>query len=211
MTEPIDIKKNYYQALVIGVSAGGLNALTEILPKLPKNFPLAIVVLQHRGKEENKDMNTNESFLITYLRKLCEMPVCEALSLQPIEPGVIYIAPAQYHLLVEKDKTFSLSVDEPVNHSIPSIDVLFTSASNCYKKTLIGLVLTGASNDGSAGIVSIKSNNGLTLVQAPHSAEVDFMPKSAIKTSKVDYILPLPEIAPYLKHLTLKGIINESR
>lgn len=189
-----------YQALVIGVSAGGLNALHNILPKLPKSFPLAIIVLQHRG-EVVFDGTSHNDFLISYFQKDCAMSVTEATIGAEIKPGNIYIAPAKYHLLIEKTKVFSLSLEPPVNFALPSIDVLFDSASACYKNQLIGLILTGASSDGSTGLKAIKGRAGLTLVQEPKTAEVDFMPKSAISLHTVDHILPLDDIAEFLCQL----------
>ena len=112
-----------YQALVIGVSAGGLNALHNILPKLPKSFPLAIIVLQHRG-EVVFDGASHNDFLISYFQKDCAMSVTEAMIGAEIKQGNIYIAPAKYHLLIEKTKVFSLSLEPPVNFALPSIDVL---------------------------------------------------------------------------------------
>ncbi|ALO33738.1 glutamate methylesterase [Colwellia sp. MT41] len=189
-----------YQALVIGVSAGGLNALHKILPKLPINFPLAIIVLQHRGEIVFEGASHND-FLISYFNNDCAMPVKEAMLGAKIKPGNIYIAPAKYHLLIEKSKIFALSLEPPVNFALPSIDVLFDSASACYKNQLIGLILTGASSDGSIGLKNISDRAGLTLVQAPRTAEVDFMPKAAIYLHTVDHILPLNDIAPFLCHL----------
>ncbi|WP_019026646.1 chemotaxis protein CheB [Colwellia piezophila] len=192
----------HYQALVIGVSAGGLNALHNILPRLPNNFPLAIIVLQHRGEVVFEGANRND-FLISYFQKDCLMPVTEAMIGATIKPGNIYIAPAKYHLLIENTKVFSLSLEPPVNFALPSIDVLFDSASACYKNQLIGLILTGASSDGSIGLKTIKDRAGLTLVQEPNTAEVDFMPKAAINLHTVDHILPLHDIAPFLCNLML--------
>ena len=205
MSELTANKNANYQALVIGVSAGGLNTLQRILPKLPENFPLAVIVLQHRGKDSNNTQENGLDFLVSFFSKHCILPVVEAEQLEQIKAGTIYIAPARYHLLIEKDFTFSLSVDQAVNHSIPSIDVLFSSASDSYKSRLIGLILTGASSDGSAGLTSIKNNGGLTLVQDPASAEVDFMPKEAIKSHQVDKIISLEYISSYLVEVTQQG------
>jgi two-component system chemotaxis response regulator CheB len=198
------IQKLHYQALVIGVSAGGLKALTQILPELPKGFPLAIIVLQHRG-EVVYDEKNKVDFLIQYFQKCCEIPVKEAVAGAKVDASTIYIAPAKYHLLIERTQHFSLSLEPPVNFSIPSIDVLFESASACFKNKLIGLILTGANSDGSLGLKTIHSNGGLTLVQDPLTAEVDFMPKSAINLHSVDYILALNDIAPFLCQLMNKG------
>jgi len=193
-----------YQALVIGVSAGGLKALNKILPKFPANFPLAIIVLQHRG-EVVYDATNKGDFFIQYFQQRCNMPVKEAVAGESIVASTIYIAPAKYHLLIEKIKHFSLSLEPPINFSIPSIDVLFESASACYKNRLIGLILTGANSDGSMGLKTIHLNGGLTIVQAPTTAEVELMPKAAINSHTVDYILPLNEIASFLCQFIQKG------
>ncbi len=189
-----------YQALVIGVSAGGLKALSQILPKLPKDFPLPVIVLQHRGDVVYEPINKID-FLINYFQECCQVPVKEAIGGSKISSNTIYIAPAKYHLLIEKNNSFSLSLEPPVNFSIPSIDVLFESASACYKNRLIGLILTGANSDGSIGLKVIHINGGLTIVQDPLTAEVDFMPKAAINSHSVDHILPLDDIALFLYQL----------
>jgi len=194
-----------YQALAIGVSAGGLKALNKILPQFPADFPLAIIVLQHRGEVVYNATN-NEDFLIQYFQQRCKMPVKEAVAGESIVTSTIYIAPAKYHLLIEKDEHFSLSLEPPVNYSIPSIDVFFESACACYKNSLIGLILTGANSDGSMGLKMIHLNGGLTIVQEPITAEVDVMPKAAINSHTVDYILPLNEIASFLCKFIQKGI-----
>ncbi|PKG82475.1 chemotaxis protein CheB [Colwellia sp. 75C3] len=188
---------NTYKALVIGVSAGGFQALKHILPRFPKNFPLSVIIVQHRG-EAVQETSSKDDFLIHHFQQHCQMTVKEAISGEKICKSTIYFAPAKYHLLIEKEESFSLSLEPPVNFSIPSIDVLFESASACYKNCLIGLILTGANSDGSMGLREIHLNNGLTLVQNPATADVDVMPKAAMESHTVDYILPLLEIAPFL-------------
>jgi len=208
MIEPTTIhqlKKHGYTALVIGVSAGGLAALELLLPLLPKSFSLAIIVLQHRGENSVKSIdNHDKDFLVEYFKGRCLMPVLAATMGDKIKAGHIYIAPAQYHLLIEQQQTFSFSLEPPVNYALPSIDVLFESASHCYKNQLIGLILTGASSDGSQGLKMIKVNGGLTIVQEPSSAEASFMPIAAIASLKVDHILSLKDISSFLINLTLK-------
>ena len=198
-------KKTAYTTLVIGVSAGGLAALELLLPKLPKSFALAIIVIQHRGQNNIRSTEEDaEDFLVEYLKARCELPVLAASMGDKIKTGHIYIAPAKYHLLIEQEQTFSFSLEPPVNYALPSIDVLFESASHCYKNQLIGLILTGASSDGSQGLKIIKVNNGLTIVQDPSTAEASFMPTAAIAAHKVDHILPLSDIGTFLINLTLK-------
>ena len=191
-----------YEALVIGVSAGGLHALSQIVPELPKAYPLAIIIVQHR-------LNDHNNFLAEYLNNLSELKVKEPQSLEVIQPSHIYIAPAGYHLLIERDKTFSLSVDLPICYSIPSIDVLFESAAKSYQSKLIGMILTGANSDGSGGLSVVKEYGGLTVVQDPSTAEVDFMPKAAINNTDIDHIIPLSQIGLFLKQLEFNRVIHE--
>jgi len=186
-----------YKALVIGVSAGGLKALSAIIPSLPSDFPLPIVIVPHRKHE-------SEDYLVSYLNKRSSLTVLSASIGAPIKLGCVYIAPSGYHLLIERDKTFSLSIDAKVNYSIPSIDILFDSAAIAYQETLIGLILTGANNDGSLGLRSINFYHGLSLVQDPKSAEFSVMPQTAINTTHADYIIPLVDISDFLIKLLME-------
>ena len=185
-----------YRAIVIGTSAGGMDALAEIIPKLPGNFSIPIIIVQHIHA------NTDE-FPGYYLNKNSELKVKEADEKESIKEGYAYIAPVNYHLLVDDDETFSLSVDEKVNFSRPSIDVLFQSAAEVFKSQLIGIILTGANNDGTEGLKMIKQNGGLVIVQNPKEANSDVMPRAAIAACKVDYILQLHEISELLQNLVL--------
>ena len=180
-----------YEAVVIGVSAGGFSALTELLPLIPANFPLAIAIVQHRNDDR-------DNYLCQHLDKHCQIPVSEASFNGQLMPGHIYLAPANYHLLIETDRLFSLSVGPAVRYSIPSIDVLFESAADAYGGKLIGIVLTGANDDGSLGLKKIRARGGLAIVEDPRSAEVSTMPQSAIEIAGADHILPLAEIAGFL-------------
>ncbi|HIJ77904.1 MAG: chemotaxis protein CheB [Desulfobulbaceae bacterium] len=180
-----------YQAIAIGASAGGLAALAEIFAALPENFPLPILVAQHLH------FNQDDGYL-KYFANRTLLPVKDADDKERIKRGHIYFAPPNYHLLVEKDQTLSLSVDPRVKYSRPSIDVLFESAADIFSSLLIGIVLTGANDDGAMGLKAIKERGGLAIVQAPATAEVDCMPRSAIATGAVDHILPLTEIGPFL-------------
>ncbi len=187
-----------YEVIVIGVSAGGLNALTSILAALPKDFPLSVVIVQHLHHD-------SDDFFPRYLDELCNIHVKEAASRENIKPGVVYIAPSGYHLLIERDRVFSLSVDPPVNFSIPSIDVLFESAAWAYKDKLVGVILTGANSDGSQGLKMLKEYGGLTIVQDPETAESPEMPRAAIKVVDVDHMIPLDEIGGFLSVIN-KGV-----
>ncbi|MBF0231628.1 MAG: chemotaxis protein CheB [Desulfamplus sp.] len=182
------------KAIVIGASAGGFNALHKILPMFRADFMLPIIVVLHRRADL-------ESFFVKSLDDKCLLPVKEPLDKTKIEPGNIYIAPGGYHLLVEKDYHFSLSVDPPVCYCRPSIDVLFESAAEAFGTALVGIILTGANFDGSRGIKTIKSSGGITIAQNPDTAEVNYMPYSAIKTNSVDHILNLDEIPGLIEKL----------
>ena len=179
------------RAIVVGVSAGGMTALGKLVSVLPEGFPHILMVVQHLYPQ-------NESMICQYLGKRCPLMVREATDKEAIVPGVVYTAPANYHLLVEKDQTFSLSVDEKVNYSRPSIDVLFESAARIWQTRLIGIILTGANNDGALGMKEIKRFGGLTMAQDPATAEFSVMPQAAIDTGAVDRILTLEEIGNFL-------------
>lgn len=180
-----------YHAIVIGVSTGGMAALDTILPHLRADCDLAVIVVQHEHP-------TSDDFLTRYLDEKCLLKVKRADDKEDIAPGVIYIAPPNYHLMVEENRTFALSIDEPFNYARPSIDVLFEAAADVYGANLVGVVLTGASADGSRGIGKIKERGGLAIVQDPETAEVQTMPRAAINANHVDHILPLGEIGPFL-------------
>ena len=184
-----------FNCIVIGVSAGGVKALPDVLSHLPAEFPLPVVVVQHISPDGDN------GFFIQSLSQRLSVKVKEAGEKERIVPGYVYIAPPNYHLLVEKDRTFSLSIDEKVNYSRPSIDVLFESAADVYGPALIGVILTGASADGARGMKKINENGGLAIVQDPESAEARIMPQAAIEACKVDYVLPLDEIGKVLVEL----------
>jgi two-component system chemotaxis response regulator CheB len=183
-----------YQTVVMGVSAGGMAALNTILPELPGNFPLAVIIVQHTHP-------TSDDFLARYLDEQCTVDVKEADEKEKILPGVVYLAPPNYHLLVEHDKTLSFSTELPVNFARPSIDVLFETAAEAYGEKVVGVILTGANHDGSQGLSTIKKAGGLVVVQDPETAEVDAMPRSAIETVQPDHILPLERIGSFLSGL----------
>ncbi len=183
------------EAIVIGASTGGVSALMSILGALPAGFGPPLVIVQHQ-RPDAKDR------LARALDGKTAIRVKEADEKESITPGTAYLAPANYHLLIEDDRTFSLSVEEKVNFSRPSIDVLFESAADVYGPGLLGIILTGASIDGSQGLLAVKDGGGLTVVQDPESAEMDMMPLAAIKTADPDYILNLHEIGWLLSGLT---------
>ncbi|WP_299579454.1 chemotaxis protein CheB [uncultured Sunxiuqinia sp.] len=183
-----------YKAIVVGTSYGGLEALKLILPQLPEDFPLPVIVVLHIGEHKN------DTF-IRLLNELCTLQVKEAESKEPVLPGHIYFAPPNYHLLVEDDRTFSLSTDEKLNYSRPSIDILFESAAWAYQHELIGLILTGANSDGAEGLKTIKSFGGKTIVQDPCHAIAPIMPRFALKIAQPEIRLSLEAIPARLVEL----------
>ncbi len=180
-----------YEAIVIGLSSGGMNAMKIMFSFLPKDFNTPIIIVQHIGARSG-------SQLIKLLNDKSNLSIKEADEKEKIENGIVYIAPPNYHLMIERDKTFSLTVDERVNFARPSIDVLFESAAEAYKNKLIGVILTGSSSDGTVGIKKIKDYGGLAIAQDPKTAESAYMPASAIAAIKPDYILSLEDIIKLL-------------
>lgn len=187
-------RKSPYKAVVIGSSAGGINALTKVLSVLPTDFSLPIVIVQHLHPESGHH-------LPHILSTKSALKIKQADEKELIKTGWAYLAPPNYHLLIEEDFTFSLSLESPVNYSRPSIDVLFESAVYAYRQHLIGIILTGANHDGSLGLKKIKEMGGFTIVQDPKTAEADAMPKAAIEATTIDKILPLQDIGLYLLQL----------
>jgi two-component system, chemotaxis family, protein-glutamate methylesterase/glutaminase len=186
-----------YELIVIGCSMGGMQALQIVFGALPKNFPLPIAVVQHRYRTSNEG-------LPAFLRRHTPLQVVDTTDKEWIKPGTIYLAPANYHLLVQREQErgeLSLSVDEAVAYSRPSIDVLFESAADAYRSAVIGVVLTGANADGARGAKRIKNRGGFVLVQDPATAESPAMPQAAIDATRVDRILPLDRIGPFLVEL----------
>ena len=182
-----------FEIVVVGTSSGGLKALSVLLGGLESSFSLPIVVVQHRGKD-------SELGLSGYLAHRSALPLSEPEDKEKILPGHVYLAPRDYHLLVDKG-SFALSTDEPVVFARPSINVLFESVADEYHEHAIGVILTGGSRDGSAGLARIKGRGGVTIVEDPQTATNKQMPQAAIETTHVDWILPLEEIAPRLQRL----------
>ena len=178
-----------YKAVVIGASAGGLNALPRLLSPLPRGFAAAVVVVQHIPPEGDLE------FFRAALGKLSKLAVTEAVERAPLMPSVVHVAPPDYHLLIEPDGTFGISVDEKVNCSRPSIDVLFESAARAYGASVVGVVLTGASADGARGLAAIKDYGGFTLVQDPETAETRLMPRAAVERCAPHRVLTLEALA----------------
>jgi two-component system chemotaxis response regulator CheB len=180
-----------YDLIVIGASWGGLHAVGEILSALPAETDAAVVIAQHRAND------TVDGGLAALLGHRAHLPVDDAYDKTSIEPGRVYLAPPDYHLLVQPGY-FSLSTDERVHYARPSIDVLFESAAEAYRERLIGVILTGANTDGAAGLARIKGAGGVAVVQDPQSAERGEMPGAALTATAADAILPLDQIGPFL-------------
>jgi two-component system chemotaxis response regulator CheB len=180
--------------VVIGSSWGGLQALETILRALPKDYRPSVAIAQHRSPD------SGSGALSAMLGRYTDLPVCEAGDKDPIEPGRVYIAPADYHLYVEEG-AFALDVDDAVQYSRPSVDVLFDSAADVYGERLAAVILTGANEDGAYGITRVKRRGGLTIAQDPSTAVKREMPAAAIATGAVDRVLPVDEIGPELARL----------
>lgn len=181
-------------AVVIGASAGGIEALTVLLPALPAGLRATVLVVLHLPRDK-------PSVLAEIFARKCALPVREAEDKEPIQPGTVYFAPNNYHLLVDNGPQLSLSADDPVHHSRPSIDVLFESAAEIYNERLLGIILSGANDDGAAGLAAIHDAGGVTIVQSPQTARAPQMALSALKLRPADCVLPLEEIADMLRAL----------
>ena len=179
-----------YEIIVIGTSWGGLAAVRAISAQLPPAFDIPILVVQHRHKD-------SDAMLARFLQDHTHLRVCEPEDKQTIEAGRMYIAPANYHMLVE-DGHFSLSLDEPVRYSRPSIDVALTSAASSFGHKAVGVVLTGANADGAEGLRRIADAGGLAVVQDPATAEVPTMPVAALRWVPTARVFPLNRLGAFL-------------
>lgn len=189
-----DSKHPQLAAIVVGGSAGALEALDRIVPALPDTLPVPIAIVLHM-------LPGRPSGLATVLGELTRLRVKEAEDKEPLAPGTLYLASPNYHLLVERERCFSLSVDEPVLFSRPAIDVLFDSAAEAYGPALCGVLLSGANEDGAAGLEHIHAAGGTTVVQAPETAASRQMPAAAVAAFAVDHVMPADQIGPLLARL----------
>ncbi len=183
-----------YKVLAIGGSAGSLDVILKIVTAMPLTDNLFVIIIVHRK-------NDGESILRGLLSTRTDLIVREVEDKEAIRAGNIYIAPADYHLLIENEKMFSLDVSEKVYHSRPSIDVSFESVAAVFGSSAIGILLSGANADGAEGLSIIKQAGGFTIVQDPASAEVGFMPQQALEIMKPDKILNGDDIAEFIKQL----------
>ncbi|QLJ12372.1 chemotaxis protein CheB [Pseudomonas putida] len=182
------------RAVVIGASAGGVAALFQVLGALPSTFAIPVLCVLHLPDDRH-------SQLAGVLQRRLHRPVCEARDKERISGGQIYVAGPGYHLSVERDLTLSLSQEEPVHFSRPAIDFLFISAADAYGDSLLGVLLTGANEDGARGLAYIKKNGGRTIVQDPRDAQVALMPEAALALHQPDHILTLSGIGQLLATL----------
>ncbi|BBH46785.1 chemotaxis protein CheB [Pseudomonas sp. KU43P] len=185
---------NGVNAVVIGASAGGVAALLQVLGGLPVGFTTPVLCVLHLPDDRH-------SQLAEVLQRRVHRPVCEAHDKQVIAPGQIYVATPGYHLSVERDFSLSLSQEEPVHFSRPAIDYLFMSAADAFGDGLLGILLTGANEDGAAGLAYIKNSGGRTVVQDPRDAQVALMPEAALALHQPDHILSLSGIEQLLANL----------
>jgi two-component system chemotaxis response regulator CheB len=186
-----------FVVVAIGASAGGLKALMEILSRLPADLPVTVLVVQHLDPR-------HRSLLVELLQRRCKIRIKEAVNDEPVEKSVVYIAPPDRHLLLSDGKTY-LTSTAFVHFSRPSIDLLFESVAASIDGKAIGVILTGSGSDGAMGIKAIKEQGGTTIAQDPETAEHNSMPRSAVATGMVDFVLPLEDIAPAIITLITKG------
>lgn len=191
---PPDRLADRIDAVVIGASAGGVEALCALLPALPADTRAAVFVVIHLPRER-------PSRLAAIFQARCALPVREAQDKEPVTSGTVYVAPPDYHLLVDEGPRIALSTDEPVNFSRPAIDVLFESAADAYRERLLAVVLTGANHDGAAGLAAVQRRGGVAVVQDPENAEVALMPAAALQSSPTSLVFSLADIGRLLATL----------
>jgi two-component system chemotaxis response regulator CheB len=181
-------------AIVMGASAGGIEAMMALLPGLSATFRIPIMIVLHLPRDR-------PSILAQIFSQKCAVPVCEAVDKEPVCPGTIYFAPPDYHLLVDEGPSLALSADELVHFSRPSIDVLFESAADVYGGRLLGIILTGGNDDGAEGLAAILAAGGITIVQQPDSAQVKQMVTAALNRNPASQVLDLAGISAVLRTL----------
>lgn len=174
-------------AVAIGASAGGVEVLSVLLSSLPASCRASFFIVMHIPRER-------PSLLAEVFNARCALPVREAEDKEPVQPGTVYFAPPDYHLLLDRGPILALSSDEPVHFSRPSIDVLFESAADIYGERLLGLILTGANQDGAEGLAAVGRAGGRTVVQEPGGAAVPFLPEAALQVGPVDFVLSLAQL-----------------
>lgn len=181
-------------AIVVGCSAGGLDALKILLAGLDRQLSQPVLVCCHSGSE-------TVELLCELLARVSPLPVVEAVERQPVRGGIVHLAPAGYHLLIEGNRHFALSVDPRVSHARPSIDLLFASAAEAWRDALVGLILTGANADGAEGLRQLRRHGGCAIVQSPESAMARTMPQAALDLAGAEHCVSLEAIAALLNQL----------
>ena len=186
--------KSNCELLVIGGSAGSLEVLLQALPHLNPDLPMAIILVLHRKHDES-------SLLTDLLATRTQLKVKEAEDKDTIDAGTIYIAPSNYHLLVEKNRTLSLDYSEKINYSRPCIDATFQTAADAFGKNLVCVLLSGSNADGVEGLLAVKEAQGITAVQDPETCEVAYMPKQALLRVAIDHVIDGKRLAAFIKSL----------
>ncbi|MDB6060312.1 MAG: CheB methylesterase [Verrucomicrobiaceae bacterium] len=189
-----DLLRRSIDAIVIGASSGGVEAISALLPALTETMRVSIFIVLHVPRDR-------PSGLVELFNYKCVLPVREAQDKEPVENGTVYIAPPDYHLLLDKGPRLALSCDEPVHYSRPAIDCLFESAADIYQNRLLGIILTGGNEDGAAGLAAVKNAGGVTIVQQPDTAQMSVMPAAALKRCTPDFVLPLVDIVKFFTDL----------
>ena len=194
MSADVSVLHGRVDAVVIGASAGGVAALMLLLPSLTAGLPVPVVIVVHLPRER-------PSLLARVLAAQCPVPVVEGEDKMPLDAGTVYVSPPDYHLMIDRGPVIALSTDEPVNFSRPSIDVLFESAADAYGDRLAAIILTGANEDGAAGLAAVARAGGVTIVQNPATAQSAAMPAHALRRVAADFVLSLEDIAALLRTL----------
>lgn len=194
-----ELRRRSIEVIVLGASAGGIETLLALLPALPRDLPASVAAVVHLPSEK-------PSLLAEIFAPKCAVAVREAADKEPLAPGALLFAPPDYHLLLEREGTASLSDDPPVHYSRPSIDVLFQSAAWAYGPQALGILLSGANADGAEGLAAIRAHGGLAWVQDPETAIVPAMPLSALKRSPPDHVLTVRQMADVLSSFRLSPL-----
>ena len=184
-------------AVVMGASAGGVEAVSALLPALPADMAAPVFIVLHLPRDK-------PSILAEVFGRKCVLPVLEAEDKMPVQAGTVYVAPSNYHLLIDEGPQLALSADDPVHYSRPSIDVLFESAAAIYRERLLGILLTGANADGAVGLATVHDAGGVSVVQEPASAQSPHMVRSALELRPGHRVLPLQDIAGLLASIRVR-------
>jgi two-component system chemotaxis response regulator CheB len=194
----------FYEAIVIGGSSGSLDALSIILPALPAQFPIPIAIVIHVPPNR-------PSLLASVLGARCALRVREVEDKEPVAAATLFVAPPNYHLLIERQRTFALSIDAPIHYSRPAIDALFESAAEAYGASLLAVLLAGANEDGAHGVRRVKELGGTVVVQEPSSTHAPEMPRAALRSASVDSVLAPAGIAEFLVEAGRRATPAEGR